>query len=156
MKRKIVGTMDFKGSVDITDPCYNRDVWCRMNDVKIKEGTYTCVAWHHTEKGTFEGEPYTDTLVGIIGIYLNGDIPSQKEMKAIGEIGVDAGMAGFFHNKPDFDDEGWAKFCDGISKGDVWLREGAFFSSSGHGDGGYDVYAFKTDGEISALEIRFL
>ena len=35
--------MDFHGSVDITDPCYNRDVWCRMTDVKIRNGVYTCI-----------------------------------------------------------------------------------------------------------------
>lgn len=42
MRRKKIGTMDFHGSVDITDPCYNRDVWCRMTDVKIRNGVYTC------------------------------------------------------------------------------------------------------------------
>ena len=45
MRRKKIGVMDFHGSVDITDPCYDRDTWCRMNDVKIKEGDYTCVVW---------------------------------------------------------------------------------------------------------------
>ena len=39
MRRKKIGTMDFHGSVDITDPCYNRDVWCRMTDVKIRNGS---------------------------------------------------------------------------------------------------------------------
>ena len=46
MKRKKIGTMDFHGSVDITDPCYNRDVWCRMTDVKIRKGVYTCMVDH--------------------------------------------------------------------------------------------------------------
>lgn len=40
MRRKKIGTMDFHGSVDITDPCYDRDVWCRMTDVKIRKGVY--------------------------------------------------------------------------------------------------------------------
>ena len=43
MRREKIGTMDFHGSVDITDPCYNRDVWCRMTDVKIRKGVYTCI-----------------------------------------------------------------------------------------------------------------
>ena len=46
MRREKIGTMDFHGSVDITDPCYDRDVWCRMTDVKIRKGVYTCIAWH--------------------------------------------------------------------------------------------------------------
>ena len=58
MRRKKIGVMDFHGSVDITDPCYDRDTWCRMNDVKIKEGDYTCVVWHHTDKGNYDGKPY--------------------------------------------------------------------------------------------------
>ena len=85
MRRKKIGTMDFHGSVDITDPCYNRDVWCRMTDVKIRNGVYTCIAWHQKDKGTFDnGEPYCYDVIGIIGIYLDGVIPCQKEMKEIG------------------------------------------------------------------------
>lgn len=40
MRKTKIGVMDFHGSVDITDPCYNKDVWCRMNNVKISEGEY--------------------------------------------------------------------------------------------------------------------
>ena len=57
MRRKKIGAMDFHGSVDITDPCYNRDVWCRMNDVKIHDGSYTCIAWYQTDKGEYDGKP---------------------------------------------------------------------------------------------------
>lgn len=97
MRREKIGTMDFHGSVDITDPCYDRDVWCRMTDVKIRKGVYTCIAWHHKDKGTFDnGEPYCYDVIGIIGIYFDGVIPCQKDMKEIGSIGVDAGLAGFF------------------------------------------------------------
>lgn len=38
MRRKQIGVMDFHGSVDITDPCYEKEVWCRMNGVKIRTG----------------------------------------------------------------------------------------------------------------------
>lgn len=37
MRKAKIGVMDFHGSVDITDPCYDKDVWCRMNNVKISE-----------------------------------------------------------------------------------------------------------------------
>ena len=36
--------------VDITDPGYDKDTWCRMNDIKIVEGDYTCIIWKLTEK----------------------------------------------------------------------------------------------------------
>lgn len=156
MRRKKIGVKDFHGSVDITDPCYSRDVWCRMNDVKIKEGDYTCIVWYQNEKAEHGGRLHSYNVVGIIGIYLDGVIPPQKAMEEIGSIGVDAGLAGFFHNKPDYDNGAWADFCDRVSHGDAWLTEDGFFSSSGHGDGGYGVFAHKVDGEIVALEIRFL
>lgn len=77
-------------------------------------------------------------------------------MEEIGSIGVDAGLAGFFHNKPDYSDEEWGEFCDRVRNGDAWLIEDGFYSSSGYGDGCYGVYAYKQDGAITALELRFL
>lgn len=156
MRRKKIGVKDFHGSVDITDPCYNKDVWCRMNSVKIREGEYTCMVWYHTDKGKYDGKPYSYKAVGILGIYLDGKIPKQKTMKEIGSIGVDAGLAGFFHYKPDYDDEAWSAFCDRVRHGDAWITEDGFYSSSGYGDGCYGVYAQKQNGEIVALEIRFI
>lgn len=156
MRRKLIGRKDFTGTVDVTDPCYDRDTWCRMNNVSIKPGSYNCVVWYHTEHGAFDGKAYIQKIVGAIGIYLDGHIPQQKEMELYGDIGVDSGLAGFFENKPDYSDEAWSKFCDGIQKGDAWLNDNEFFSRSGYGDGGYGVYAYKEKGEITALEIRFL
>lgn len=156
MRRKKIGIKDFHGSVDITDPCYNKDVWCRMSDVRIREGEYTCLIWRHTENGVYNGKPYCHKLIGAIGIYLNGNIPRAKDMGEIGSIGVDAGLAGFFHNKPDYDDDAWSAFCARVRHGDVWLIEDGFYSFSGYSDGSYGVFAHKQDGEIVALEIRFL
>lgn len=104
----------------------------------------------------YNGEPYCYDVIGIIGIYLDGVIPCQKEMKEIGSIGVDAGLAGFFHNKPDYTDDEWAAFCDRVRHGDAWLIKEGFYSSSGYGDGCYGVYAYEQGGEITAIEIRFL
>lgn len=156
LRKTVIGVKDFMGSVDITDPCYNRDIWCRMNNVQIKPGEYTCAVWYGKDSYELDGETHTYDIVGIIGIYCGGVVPEQKSMEMIGSIGVDAGLAGFFHNKPDFSDAEWSKFCDQIRKGDAWLNEFGFCSSSGNGDGGYDVYAAKVNGEITALEIRFI
>lgn len=156
MRREILGTKDFQGSVDVTDPCYRRATHCRMNDVKIKPGEYTCAVCYEQDSYEYEGKTETYELVSIIGIYLGGVIPAPGSMECIGEIGVDAGLAGFFHEKPDFTDAEWNRFCDEIRRGSAWLTELGFFSSSSNGDGGYDVYTAKTNGEITALEIRFL
>lgn len=106
--------------------------------------------------GPICGKEYKDCRVGVIGIYLDGVIPPQKSMKEIGVIGVDAGLAGFFMNKPDYTDEQWHDFCESIRKGDAWIKDEGFFSSSGYGDGCYPVFAYTVDDEIIALEIRFL
>lgn len=155
MRRKKIGTKHFEGVIDITDPCYDKDVWCRMT-AEVKAGEYDCHIWRHTSKEIWNGKEYKDVRVGVIGIYLNGIIPPQKSMEYIGEIGVDAGLAGFFMNKPDYDDDEWSAFCDSIRDGDAWIKDEGFFSSSGYGDGGYPVYANKVNDEITALEIRFI
>lgn len=156
LKPTVIGYKDFTEIVDITDPCYNRDVWCRLNGIKIKAGNYKCVVWMRPDTVTYEGKTYDDTRVAIIGIYLDGFIPNENYMKEIGEIGVDAGLAGFFNNKPDYDNDQWSEFCNSIRNGDAWIKEEGFFSSSGYGDGCYPVRAFKINDEIVALEIKFI
>lgn len=145
-----VGTKRFGGVIDITDPCYDKDVWCRMNNVEIVSGKYDCIIWEKDE-----GE--WGMRVAIIGIYLNGVVPLQKTMEYIGEICVDAGLAGFFENKPDYSDEEWQDFCDAIGYDNAHIYPEGFCSSSGFGDGEYEVFAFKNDdGKIAALEIHFM
>ena len=155
MRRKKIGTKHFEGVIDITDPCYDKDVWCRMT-AEVKSGEYDCHIWRHTSKEIWNGKEYKDVRVGVIGIYLNGIIPPQRSMEEIGSIGVDAGLAGFFMNKPDYNDDEWSDFCNSIRDGDAWIKDEGFFSSSGYGDGCYPVYASKVNGEIVALEIRFI
>lgn len=155
MNKKKVGTMNFHGSVDITDPCYDRNVWCRMNDVKIKDGEYDCYIW--LDKCRYEyPDGFIDVydVVSIIGIYRNG-IVQCEDMEEIGKIGVDSGLAGFFHNKADFSDEEWREMCSTCERGYAWMLKDGFFSVSGDGDGMYKVYAYKQDGEITALEVHF-
>jgi hypothetical protein len=155
MRKYKIGTKHFEGIVDITDPCYSKGTWCRMT-AEVKAGEYACNIWRHTEKYWFQGAQHDDVRVGKIGIYRDGIVPNVKLMQPIGSIGVDAGLAGFFMNKPDYNDEEWDEFCASIYKGDSWIKDEGFFSSSGYGDGHYPVYAYKIDNEIVALEIRFL
>lgn len=155
MRKKLIGRKHFEGVIDITDPCYDRDVWCRMN-AEVKPGTYDCRVWRQTKRYKYDGEKQEHQIVGIIGIYLDGIIPQQKQMEEIGGVGVDAGLAGFFMNKPDYSDDEWSDFCDCIRNGDAWIKDEGFFSSSGNGDGYYPVYAYKQNGKITALEIRFI
>lgn len=152
LMKEVIGKRVFGDTVDATDPCYKKDVWCRMNGIKIVPGEYECVAWMSDE-----GE--WGNRVAIIGIYLGGYVPPKKQMWKIGSIGVDAGLAGFFENKPDYDNDQWEEFCQKVNKPEdhAWIFPEGFFSSSGYGDGAYDVSARKIgDGRATALEIRFI
>ena len=149
LTKKKIGKIKLNGTVDITDPGYSKTSGFRMDKVKIKPGEYDCCAWIGETKE--DGE-----RVGIIGIYLDGAIPAQTSMKEIGSISVDAGLAGFFYDKPDYNDEEWGKFCRQTHRGLAWINKDGFFSSSGYGDGFYHVYAKRNQGrKITALEIRF-
>ena len=157
-EKVVMGPLMFGPKIDITDPCYDRDVWCRMNDVEIVPGDYTAIAYLKDTGGWGK-------RVATLGIYLNGIVPKVQDMHMFREgIGVDAGMAGFFEGKPDFTDDQWGNFCDmcrdagypSVFCEDHGLFHG-FCSSSGYGDGGYPVFvARNAKGEICALEIRFL
>ncbi len=152
-----IGVYDFRGQVDITDPCYNRSVWCRINNLKIANGKYLC-AIRERDEGEW------GIRVSTIGIYsLEFPVPDPNQMKCIGNIGVDAGLAGFFHHKKNFNEDEWTQFCNKLypiakPHDRAWIDYGGFFSSSGFGDGSYDVYAYygTEDNQITALEIRFL
>lgn len=158
LRKRVVGSMTIGDSVDITDPCYNRDVWCRINDVSVTPGNYTCVIWRQAESYNWNGEKREfESVIRCIGIYLDGVIPDQDKMFCIGEIGVDAGLAGFFPEKPDFSDDEWAELCQLITNADYHLNPDlGFFSESGEGDGTYEVYAGHDEAmHITGLEIRF-
>jgi len=171
------------GKVDITDPCYNKDVWCRMNDVSIKPGEYRCRYYMGAdlefaditetkkfakEYGWDETKAIADELKDIQGrcfvieLQLKGrsfQLHSPK-WEEIGNIGVDAGLAGFFWNKPDFSDDEWDEFCNkmdfSLNATPVYLDDDmGFWCQSGYGDGCYNVYAIKENNEIIALKICF-
>ncbi len=167
------------GKLDITDPCYDHDVWYRLNNIEVMPGKYRCsyyicTGWDDEDyeeyvndmnRYGYEVKPKSDAerldtgRCFIAELQLDGhnyDINSDRYEK-IGEIGVDAGMAGFFLNKPDFNNDEWSKFCNSMSLSDVafFKPDFGFWTNSGYGDGCYDVFAVKDNGEIIALLIRF-
>ena len=155
LTRKTIGYNNFgKGIVDITDPCYDRDIWCRLNGVAIRPGVYECVAWTCEEGGG--DDPWDVGRVWVAAIYFR-DTDEETYTETIGTIGVDAGLAGFFEDKPDYNDEEWRMFCSLIEEGNAWINDCGFFTSSGLGDGGYRVKALKSreKNDIIGLEIEF-
>lgn len=168
------------GKIDITDPCYNKDVWCRINDVQIKPGDYRCNYYIGAELDQYDIQEVTELAKEfkrdvnemiamesedikhrcfVIELQLKGrafqlDSPKWKKLD---DIGVDAGLAGFFWNKPDFDEDSWTHFCDSMDFNKIAYlnKDMGFWCSSGYGDGCYPVYAIKENNKIIALKINF-
>lgn len=113
-RTRTIGKMHFGPEVDITDPSYERDVWCRKNDVSIKEGEYFCMISEVVSERVINGEDLSYSTVAKMAINLAEEIPDECDTEYIGEIGVDAGLAGFFRNKPNTTSEEWGEFCSRI------------------------------------------
>lgn len=171
LERNLVGQITLNdGKVDITDPCYDKDTWCRMT-VDVKPGTYNCYSYIGEDRAWGKRVWINQIVIadGEDATIAEEKIRNNKSWKKIGEIGVDAGLAGFFDNKPNFNDDEWQEFCDwmrdideGIVSEKVYdsfinLFDGrsGFWTGSGVGDGLYSVYTIKNSGKIVALEIRF-
>lgn len=141
-----VGMIELDGIVDITDPCYDKDALSRMT-TECKPGKYY---------GYIERDGWNES-VKQISIYRNDIWVDIDDMELIGDIGVDAGLAGFFNNKKDFNDDEWQEFCDKLSDEDeykdFWNMYDGVFSDSGYGDGSYYVYA---NVDRSAFTIVFI
>ena len=170
LERRKVGELNIpNGLVDITDPCYERSVWCRMNDVRVRPGKYDCFSFVG-EIDDWGPRVWINQIV-----HQEVDEFDHFRMECIGSIGVDAGLAGFFAKDKNYSDKEWADFCSEINRQNKIFREPGdtlyrsyfkidedgkspvgFFTQSGCGDGGYDVYAAKVGDEIVALEIRFI
>ena len=162
---KKTGTIKFNsGFVDITDPCYDKDTWCRLRK-ELPAGEYKYEV-NISDQGVW-GERVTSIRI------------KRKNWKGsvinslVGYIGVDAGLAGFFDNKPDYKetpehDEWVDDVCNGFlfkQDGEVYeahrnnaMRCEGVFSSSGYGDGSYPVYQIRSDytGMVVGYKIKFI
>jgi len=168
-EQRHIGSIDIEdGMVDITDPCYDRDTWCRINDAPVKPGKYDCFSVVGDDG--WGPRPYR---CRIQHESLGGG--TVKNFECFGAVAVDAGVCGFFSHKPNYkEDDQWGDVCGRLDahnkradvqddayraylfhKEDAVMRCEAFFTESGMGDGYYEVYAAKKEGEIVALELRF-
>lgn len=136
-----------EGRVDITDPCYKRSTWCRINALPVRIGNYRCFTDEYREPGEPEDiYPYT---AGTCIIHEDfAERLADKDPNLVwlhyDNIGVDAGLAGYFPDKPDFSTYEWDAFCDLIHEAEksnhaASINKYGFVSRTGYGDGGYPV-----------------
>lgn len=163
---KSVGQITLADTCDLTDPCYDKDVWCRTTVENMLPGKYNCYAAVSDEKNwgdrvcrtwiiheDFDKNPADDENFAE-GLYID----------KVSNNGVDAGLFGYFNNKPDFDDKTWDEFLAHISSMHPVItvcpfdgRDG-FVTSSGYGDGGYDSVTWRDahTGKVVAINTTFL
>ena len=154
LKKVVVGEYVFGSETDITDPCYDRDVWCRINDIPTVPGKYVCIAYFLNDENW--GNRIAMMRIEHESVCGIEDIVAEEVF--INEIGVDAGLAGFFNKKPDYTDDEWVKFCNDLGREyprHKIVKDG-FVCSSGYGDGEYPVYGHKENNRYDTLEIRFI
>lgn len=173
LKHKFVGTFEANdGLIDITDPCYEEDTWCAKFGVKVKPGTYHCFVdvadfpalYLKNDNDATPKTMHDERLIHLTIVH-NDYIRNllNKEWKLLSaDIGVDAGLCGFYNHKPDFtEDNDWLEFINNLRNLDKHeyitcdLRNYGITVSSGWGDGVYEVYKKSDKGEIVALDLRF-
>lgn len=167
------------GAMICSDPCYTTDVWCMGTVNNVKNGTWSAEV-DQLNMGAW------GKRIGELSVYhTNSDLETMSfEWEEItGYFAVDSGQFGFFdrehyrkadsvkeQTKYDFggdyltddndrDGEEWYTACCHLTLGpDSWgtIPNGAV-SSSGYGDGSYNVYGLKNaDGEYIALTVVFI
>lgn len=156
---RIVGTHCFdERPITATDPRYDAGTSYTIENINVKPGKYECVAW----KGRLyykddNGKRKSYQRVFKCGIYhINENFTGEEPKEKIGEIGVDTGLAGFFQDKPNYDNEAYKDLHNRTHIHDYLIIDEGFLTSTGWGDGIYPVYAYRnSNGEIFALEIDF-
>jgi len=156
-----------KGEVLATDPCYDKGTWCTVPIKNVRAGNYKAYI-----KELNEGEWGNR----IAKLYLVHEDYNPEELNFVEipdlDAGVDAGVCGFFEDKPNYDDDNWDKLCDnefemaGDSKGypnygiatlDNNFKCIGVWSESGYGDGGYPVYtASDKSGYVIGMMIEYI
>lgn len=157
------------GHLTITDPCYTRDTWCMIPKHPALNGTwYADVEEYEFEKGR----------IAKLVAHHERHSKHDADITHIGEIGVDSGQAGIFDEGTypsdqettgklgslrdlnrkaiSFYDECCLKTCGDEGSGSVKHFGSGAVSSSGYGDGSYDVSGKIEDGKLVAVQITFI
>ena len=172
-----LGTFELTQSVmRVSDPCYERDVWCCGTVDNCKIGTW--------EAGVFvrdEGE--WGERMAVLAVRFAEDGPRFEEITRATdkglkgwtmcrfEVGVDSGQAGIFDDahymdnsifedvaKSDYGDEWYNHCCDiTLSRMQAGVLPFGVVSRSGYGDGGYYAMTHRApDGQVDGIYIGFI
>ena len=154
------------GRLNITDPCYSTDVWCR-GDVPVVNGDWCGQAEMIEEEKGFFVKSLSCWSVNVCSP------DTIKRKQALFKIGVDSGQAGIFDldEYPRFgasfscdgeDNDFYRRCCETSLKryaGVIEMNGNSIgvVSRSGYGDGGYKATLWVNgNGLVEEIEINFI
>lgn len=156
---KELGTFEVSsGELRVTDPCYDPGTWC-AGTIRAKDGTWTAEL-RHSDEGSW-GKRVAELVVR------HEDHAGAEPNRLTGiDAGVDSGQCGFFdaakylqHQGGEYGDlstfYGQACAATATEGGGIVMGFGAV-SSSGYGDGSYEVYVHEVDGLAVAARVVFI
>lgn len=171
VKPIFIGEIAFdEQNITVIDPCHKSEDGIL---IPIMPGTYNCYV--SKEKDDLSGYVVVANRIVLASVSDDGEQYADQEWSFIDCVGVDAGLAGFFQNKPDFSREEWSSFCETLGEieqaqsrtasSHTFFYDNAtdpttkgYFTYSGYGDGEYEVYGVLDDetGTYKAVEILFI
>ena len=166
MKSKIehAGSIELSGKVIASDPCYERKTWCMAEDISIKPGKYNAFIVKEDEKD------FGIRVSSIIIVHSEYMISANsKWVPYPATIGVDSGQCGIFDDNiypVDGSDQGewndnnsfYGECCAltlSDKHGGILRSQKGFVSSSGYGDGSYELFSVINNMERVALMLDF-
>jgi len=156
-----LGTIDLSGTVVVSDPCYDREVWCMMPGVKVRPGRYRVFVARQNE-GRFGIR--IACLMAVHDDYEAAEINNWDD-DCSGSIGVDSGQCGIFDDAiyPKLnDDPAFESFygeCCRLTLGEgsagILENNKGAVSASGYGDGSYALRYASHDGQVIGLLLDY-
>lgn len=163
----------FEENVIISDPCYEVPTWTQMNLSNVLPGQFK------TFCRKLDMDDWGNRVAMLLAVHGDHELDTLNWEQA-GTIGVDSGQAGIFNRTQYRDDNSDVPLGDGdISfftegffqkPGDRWYTKVCSYtlgenhwgsypdgtvSSSGYGDGGYNVYTASVNGNVVAIAIDY-
>jgi hypothetical protein len=158
------GYIELSGKVVVTDPCYNRNVWCMVKDIAVKPGMYAAYIVKSDE------QDFGVRVACIMVVHESyADLLRTEWEPLHNNVGVDSGQCGIFDDTVypaeddapgSYDDEStfYGECCQltlSDESGGVMKNRKGVVSSSGFGDGVYELLCQYHEGERVALMVDF-
>ena len=169
-------TMTLSNEVMVSDPCYTVGTWCQHKLTNVLPGEY------QTKVMKFQDPMWGNRCSFIIAVHKDHNTEDKLNWrKVVADIGVDSGQAGVFsmdtyrkdevfvtgisehskrygqYSKKEQEGEEWyGHICDLTDNSERWgTYSNGIVSSSGIGDGSYELRVAKHKGKIVGILLDF-